>query len=173
MEQMITDRPALVQTHKTWGLYTGIAVILVSAVLYVTKMQAASWGRWVPIVVLLAGILANANAFSKANGGAVTFGQVFTSCFKATAIITLLGVAWVLISVYVFPNMKAEALEMAQREMEGSPDMTEAQLKMGMDGMRKYFTLITAGSALFGYMFFGLLASLVGGAVAPKNKMPR
>ena len=80
---MIVDRPVLVETHKKAGLYTGLALSAVLAILYVVKVQDAAWARYLPVIFIGGGILANAFAFSRANGGAVTFGQIFTSCFKS------------------------------------------------------------------------------------------
>ncbi|RYD53388.1 MAG: DUF4199 domain-containing protein [Sphingobacteriales bacterium] len=174
MMQPVNDpmlRP-LVQTHKTYGLITGLVIIVLSAVVYVTNLSEESWIKYLLYAVFLGGLILNAMAFSKANEGAVTFGQVFSSGFKATAIVTILAVAWVILSINIFPEMKDKALEIARMQMEKDgtmdPDMMEKALTM----TRNNFTTFLVMGAVFGYLIMGLIFSLLAAAVAPKNKRP-
>ncbi len=169
---MIADRPALVETHKKFGLYTGLALSAVLAIVYVVKMQDAAWVRYLPVVIIAGGILGNAFAFSKANGGAVTFGQLFTSCFKATAILTIIVMAWTLISTYVFPEMDVTYKDLLRRTVEGEKGLSDVERSEALSTSQKYSRLIFTSEMLFPCMFMGLIASLIGGLTAPKNKMP-
>ena len=169
---MIAERPALVETHKKAGLYTGLALSAVLAIIYVVKMQDAAWVRYIPVVLIAGGILGNAFTFSKANGGAVTFGQIFTSCFKATAILTLIVMAWTLLSTYVFPEIDVTYKELLRRTIEGEKGLSAAERTEALTTAQKYSRLIFTSEMLFPCMFMGLLSSLIGGLTAPKNKMP-
>lgn len=172
MEKIIADLPVLVETHKKAGLYTGIALSAVLAVIYVVKMQDAAWVRYIPVIIIAGGILGNAFTFSKANGGAVTFGQIFTSCFKATAILTIIVMTWALLSTYIFPELDIAYKDAMRRTIEGEKGISEVERSERLIGSLKYSRLMYASEMLFPCMFMGLLASLIGGFTAPKNKMP-
>lgn len=163
-------KPSLVQTHKTYGLITGLIIVVLSAVIYVTGMQQASWVQWVLYAVFLGGLVLNASAFSKANGGTVSFGQLFSSGFKTTAIIVLLVVAWVIASVYIFPDMKENAIELARAKMEQEGKLDADTMETALNVTRNNFTTFVVMGSLFGYMILGLIFSLIAAAVTPRIK---
>lgn len=164
--------PALVQTHKTYGLITGLIIVVLSAVIYVANLQQASWMQWLLYAVFLGGLILNANAFAKANGGAVSFGQLFSSGFKATALIVLLVIAWVVLSVYIFPDMKEKAIEVARVQMEKEGKLDADMMEKALAITRNNFTTFLVMGSLFGYLILGLIFSLIAAAVTPKNKRP-
>lgn len=151
-----------------YGLVTAIALIVVGLILYLTDLSFESWSQWVTYAVFLVGIIMNATAFSKANDHYVTFGNVFSSGFKASAIITLIMIAWGFIMMAIFPEMKEKGMEMARESME-KRGSTEEQIEQGMEMTRNYFTVFMVGGILFGYMFFGAIFSLIGAAIAKKK----
>ena len=159
------------QTHKTYGLVIALIMVVFNVVMYITgmafKQSALSYLGYLPFLI---GIIMNANAFSKANDGYVTFGNVFSSGFKASAIITIILLAWTLLSIFViFPEMKDKAMEMAMEKMAENPDMGEEELEMGVSMMKKFFVPTMIGGIVFGTMFFGAIFSLIGAAIAKKK----
>jgi hypothetical protein len=159
-------------THLTYGLVTGLAVIVLGLVLHLVNLSFNGWAQYVELLVFLVGILMNAFAFSKAHDADVTFGKVFTSCFKASAIVTLLMVAWTVISMMIFPEIKEKGIEMAMDSM-AKQGMTDEQIEQGISMTKNYFTPFAIGGALFMFLFWGALFSLVGAAIAKKNPQPR
>ena len=157
-----------VQTHKTYGLITALVMIVVGTALYLANLSFVSWAQWIVYIPFLGGLILNAQAFSKANQGYITFGQAFSSCFKATAIITLIMLAWAILSIFIFPDMKERALERAQLQME-EQGMAEEQIEMGIEMTRKGFWLFVLGGTLLGYMFFGAIFSLIAAATAKRK----
>jgi hypothetical protein len=154
------------QTHMMYGALTAIAYIIVSVVLYLVGLAFESWTVLVVYGVFLGGILLNAFTFSKANEHYVTFGNVFSSCFKATAIIALILLAWYFISLWIFPEMREEGMEMARQKMQDtnlSDEQIEANLKIANS------TAINVAGVVFGTMFVGAIFSLIGAAVAKKK----
>ena len=75
------------QTHLAYGLIAGIMMVIMALVLHITglayKTKGISMLVYLPLLVL---IVLNAIAYSKANNGFVTYGNVFSSCFKASLI---------------------------------------------------------------------------------------
>lgn len=157
-----------VQTHKTYGLITALVMIVVGTALYFANLSFESWAQWVVYTPFLGGLILNAQAFSKANNSHITYGQAFSSCFKATAIITLIMLAWTILSSYLFPEMKERAFERAQLQMEKGGS-SEEQIEMALSMTKKYFTLFLVMGVLFGYMFFGAIFSLIAAATAKRR----
>jgi len=157
------------QVHIAYGLVTGIVTVVFYLVIYIAGVAFKPGMSYIPYIPFLAGIIINAMAYSKANDGAVTFGNVFGSCFKATMIITLILVAWVIICMFIFPEMKQKAMEVARESMAKNPQMTDEIMDKSMAMMQKGYTTIVVSATLFGSLFFGAIFSLIGGAIAKKN----
>lgn len=162
----------LVQTHKTYGLIIGLVLSVLSFGLYIAGLNQTSGIQYIGYLIFLAGIVMNAFAFSKANDHYVTFGNVFGSGFKASAIVALILTAASLIMVFVFPEMKDEAIEMARTQMEKDGQLGEDMIETSLDFTRKYFTPFMIAGAIFGTLFQGVLFSLIGAGIA-KRKGPR
>lgn len=158
----------MTQTHKAYGLVTGLAIIIVSVILYVADLGYASWGRYVGYVPFIIGLVLNAIAFSKENDHYVKFGQVFSSCFKACAIITLLVLAWSIASIYIFPDIVEKGMEAARIQMEKNPEMTQEQIDTGLAMAKKFFIPFMIAGVVFGYMIIGAIFSLIAAAVPKK-----
>lgn len=160
------------QTHITYGFITALVMIIAGVILYISNLSFESWSQYVSYAIFLVGIILNANAFSKANDADVTFGKVFSSGFKASAIVTLATIAWSFISLMIFPDIMEKGMEMARAKMEErglGQDMIDQQMEM----TRKYFKAFMVGGILFMYMFVGALFSLIGAAIAKKNPRPQ
>lgn len=156
------------QTHLAYGAITGLIMVIVGVAFYLTGLAFKPGMQYIGYIPFLTGIVLNANAFSKANDGYVTFGNVFGSCFKASMIVALLMVAWSAISLVVFPEMKEKAMEMAQQKMM-EQKMSDDQLEKGMAFMKKGYGTLIIASSVFGSLFVGAIFSLIGAAVAKKN----
>ncbi|MCB0696923.1 MAG: DUF4199 domain-containing protein [Chitinophagaceae bacterium] len=165
----------MTQTHKTYGLVTALAMIIVNVIFYVTGLTfKTGWAGYVQYVPFLIGIILNAQAYSKANDANVTYGSVFTSGFKSSAITALVLLAWTFLSVYlIFPEMKDKSMEMAAEQMAKNPNMTDEQIEMGLEMTKKFFIPFMVGGVIFGTMFFGAIFSLIGAAFAKRNPAPK
>lgn len=159
----------LKQTHKQYGLIIGLAMIVIGLILYVLDFSFESWSQYVVYIPFLIGLILNAQAFSKANDGYVTFGQTFSSCFKAVAIITLISIAWSLISFYIFPEMVDKAIESAREKMiqQGNSDEEIETAMQFMTGTTLKVVMI--GSVLLMYMILGAIFSLIAAGMAKKK----
>ena len=153
-------------THMKYGLVTGLIMIAVGIILYLSGVAFKPGMQYVTYIPFLIGLILNAQAFTKANDGFVTYGNVFSSCFKASAIITLLLAAWSFIIMKVFPHMMQEAMEMARQQMVNK-GMTDEQIDMGMKMAKS--TVFILGAVVFGTLFWGAILSLIA-AIIPKKK---
>src|SRR5690348_11096686 len=156
------------KTHMVYGLFTAIAAIILGLVLHFTGLSFEPWAQWVTLGVLLVGLILNGMAFSKENDAVVTFGQVFSSCFKATAIYTLILIVWSFISLMIFPDIMEKGMQIAEERMT-SQGLSEEQIDKAMEMTRNNFKVFMVGGILFMTMFWGAIFSLLSAAVAKKN----
>jgi uncharacterized membrane protein YciS (DUF1049 family) len=157
-------------THLVYGLITGVALVIVQMVLYLTGLAfKGSAMQYVAQVPFLVGIIMNAIAFSKANDGFVSFGNVFGSGFRMSMIVALIVLAWSVIALFALPGMKEKAMEMARTEMLKNPKVTEEAAEMSLAMMRKYWNVFMTAGVIFSNIFWGAIFSLIGAAVAKKK----
>ncbi|MES2703751.1 MAG: DUF4199 domain-containing protein [Bacteroidota bacterium] len=155
-------------THVPYGAITGLIMVVMGLILYFTGLAFKPGMQYMTYIPFIIGIILNANAYSKANNGFVTFGNVFGSCFRATMIIALVMVAWSAISLFAFPEMKVKAMEIAQQEM-ASKSMSDDQMEKGMEFMKKGYGTMIISFTVFGTLFVGAIFSLIGAAIAKKK----
>ena len=163
------------QTHIIYGFITGLIMAIMNLVIYIANVGFKPGQSWIVNLIFLpflGGVILNALAYSKANDGFVTFGNVFGSGFKATIIIILVMVVWSVISNMVFPDMKEKALELARtkiQESQNAQKMTDEQIETSIDFIRKHWTTIVVGTSILYNLFFGAVFSLIGAAAAKKK----
>lgn len=152
-----------------YGAVSGIAMVAIIIVLHFAGLDEKPGVGWLAYIPFLGGIVMNAIAFSKANDGYVTFKNLFGSGFKASMIVTLIVVGWTVVSLFLFPDMKEKAMELARTEMLKKPNMTDEAMDMAMNLMRKGYGTIIISSAVFGTLAMGAIFSLIGAGAAPKK----
>lgn len=156
------------QTHLTYGLITGLATVIFSALMMVMKIDMDSNLKYVSYAITLAGLTMNAMAYAKANDNFVSYGNVYGSCFKAVLIIAAFATVWGIILNFAFPELKDEVLsKMADKfERDGTP---EEQATVAMNMTEKYWGVMLIFGSLIGTLFMGALLSLIAAAI-PKKK---
>lgn len=157
------------KVHIPYAIGTAVAMILVGVILKVTRLDDKPGMQWLGMLPFVAGIIMACIAYSKANDGFVTFGQVFGAGFKATAIITLIMIAWSFASLYIWPDMIDKAIEKAGNDMEKRGGMTQDQMDTALNFTRKNFKMLMVAGGLFLSLIMGTIFSLIGAAVAPKK----
>ena len=155
------------QTHLKYALFTGIAIIIVELILHVAKLSFAPWAQYVMYIPLLIGLILNAQAYAKANNNYVTFGNIFGSCFKACAVVTLIMIVWSVLSIFIFPGMREKGMEIAQKSMTDR-GMSDEQIDTAMQMTNKYFYHFMIGAIVFGFMLWGAILSLIAAAIPKK-----
>lgn len=163
------------QTHISYGFITGIIMVVVSLILYVTGTSykpGMQWTSWLAYIPFLVGLILNANAYSKANNADITFGNAFGSCFKASMIVAIVIVAYSVATIFIFPEMKDRIMEMQRAEMAKNPKMTDEILDQSMNMMKKGWNYFLVGGAILGTLLMGALFSLIAAAVVKKNPVP-
>jgi hypothetical protein len=160
------------KTHIQYGLIISAIVILFSTLFYILHINTQKWTQWVGVLIMFVGVIISCIQFAKANDGNVTFGNVFGNGFKTTAIVALVTIAFSVLFVLVFPDIKEQALEQVRLDMEKqgqADDVIDKAVAM----TDKMFIVFLLAGGIFGTLFFGVIASLIGAAVAKKNPNTR
>ncbi len=149
-----------------YGLVSGFTFVILSVGLYLAGLMFMTGVQLITFIPLLAGLIMNGIAYSKANDGYVTYGNVFGNCFKASLIAGLIMLAWSIASLYVFPEMKDKVVEAQRQKMMLNPQMTDEQIEMVGSMTRKYYNMFAYLGPIFGSLIFGSIFSLIAAAVA-------
>ena len=160
------------KTHIQYGLIISAIVILFSTLFYILHINTQKWTQWVGVLIMFVGVIISCIQFAKANDGNVTFGNVFGNGFKTTAIVALVTIAFSVLFVLVFPDIKEQALEQVRLDMEKqgqADDVIDKAVAM----TDKMFIVFLLAGGIFGTLFFGVIASLIGAAIAKKNPNTR
>jgi len=160
------------QTHISYGFIAGIIMVVINLVLYITGVTlkpGMQWVAWIAYIPFLVAIIMNANAYSKANNGNITFGNAFGSCFKCSMIVAIVIVAYSIATIFIFPDMKDRILAMQREQLAKNPKMTDEMIDTSLNMIKKSWNLILILGAVFGTMLTGTIFSLIGAAVAKKN----
>jgi MFS family permease len=156
------------QTHIIYGFLTGLAMVILSVILYVVGLAFESWSQWLSYIPFFIGLVLNAMNYAKANDNYVTYGNVWGSGIKASMIITLVVLAWGIISTFVFPEMREKGMEMARERM-AQKDMSDEQIDQALQMTQKYFLPFMIAGVVFGTMIAGAILSAIAAAF-PKKK---
>ena len=161
-------------THIMYGFITGLAMVVIGLILYVTGLSFRAdmeYLSYLPFIPLVVGIILNGIAYSKSQDGFVTFGNVFGNCFKAAMIVALVMTGWSIISMFVFPEMKEKAINMAIEKMQKNKDakLSDEQIDATMSMMKKYWNVFLIAGGLFTSLFWGAIISLIAAGIAKKK----
>ncbi|MBC8034692.1 MAG: DUF4199 domain-containing protein [Chitinophagaceae bacterium] len=159
-------------SHVVKGLIISLILIIISIVSYFLDLSMDSWVQYLSYAIFIAGVIASCIVYGKQHGGHVTFGNTFAHGFKVSSVVAVLMVVFVLLFALIFPEMKDKALIAIQESMSKNPAVTQDMIDSTMTMYTKWFTPIMIASAIFGYLFVGLIASLIGAAVTKKNPNP-
>jgi len=156
-------------SHFVAGLIIAAILIIYTTLLnYMGLFQNQSLG-WLGYFIMIGGLVLFVNLYGKAKNNQATFGNLFSYGFKATSIITLIMIVYIVIFFIAFPEFKDKIVETAREGMEKQDNMTDDQIDQGMEMFERNFILFTGGGALFMYLVLGAIGSLIGAAITKKQ----
>ncbi len=161
-----------VMTAQQKGLIIGLILVFFSVLTYtlIPDMEKQQKFGWVSLVLMVAGIAWAGIKYASDMGGNVTFGNIFGHSFKATAVMTLIIIAYFLLAATVlFPEMKEKAAQLAFKQMTERGGMTDAQINTAVDMQQKYFIPFGTAAQLAGSLLIGAIGGLIGAAIGKKN----
>jgi hypothetical protein len=157
-------------SHLVAGLLIALAIILFSVILTFTGGGSSDpKGGWISYLIIIIGLTIFINLYGKAKNNQVSFGELFSYGFKATTMIVLLFVIFLLILSFVMPEIKQKVLEATRLEMEKQKGITEAEIDTMIKTVNKYFWVILIGTSMFFFVLIGAIGSLIGAAITKKE----
>lgn len=156
-------------SHFVAGLIIAAMLVIYSILLNFLDLSQNRALGWVSYLILIGGLALFVNLYGKSKDHQVTFGNLFSYGFKATAIITLIMVVFIVIFFMAFPEFKDKIIEAAREGMEKQGKMSDEQIDQSMQMFEQNFMLFSAGGVLFMYLLFGAIGSLIGAAVTKKQ----
>lgn len=162
-----------VTSHIIKGVVLSVISIVFGVVMYVFNLYENTWMSWVSQAIVFGGLVYGCVLYANQNKNNVTFGNVFAHGFKTTAVIIVITAIYTFLSTkFLFPDMVDKIIEISRKEMEKNPKLTDEMIEAGVAMSKKYFLPFALGGIVIGTGFIGLIASLIGAAVAKKNPNP-
>jgi len=152
------------------GIIISLILIVFSLVtIYANQMENQALGV-IPIAIFVAGIIWGCINYSNQMNHNITFGNAFGHGFKITAtVVVLMTIYTLLLFLVIRPELQEYSLEKARESMEKNNNMSESDIENAMGMTKKMMMPMMIGVIILMYGIGGLIASLIGAAVAKKN----
>ncbi len=156
-------------THLKFAMISVAASIVLSLIIHLLHAELVMGMQYIVYLPYFALVIFNGISYSKLNNANVTFGNVFMSGFKLSAIVCGIMAAWAIALLFIFPEIKEKTMEVSRQTMQQKNTATDDQIEMGMKIVEKGFAFIFIIGTAVGYLFWGTICSLISAAVAKKN----
>jgi len=157
-----------------YGIYLGIASILISVVIYALGMQhEQDWKNGVVSFIVMATIITlGIKKFKESNGGFMTLGQGLKTGVGIALIGGIIGILYTLLFITVIePDSLEQGMEIARQKMMDNPNLSEEQIDAQMEMAEKFSGPgMIAAFGLIWSLFLGFVISLIAGAILQKKE---
>ena len=158
-----------------YGLYSGIAAIIISVINYAIGniYEPHWWVMAVSIIVSIALIILGIKKVKELNGGYLSLGEAIKTGLGIALIGGVISVIYTLIFThFIEPDFYERMAEVSQQTLlDQYPEFTDEQLESAMEMTKKMSNpMMTAAFGLMGSLVFGLIVSLIGGAIMKNNR---
>lgn len=160
------------KSYLNYGIITGVVLIVLFVIYYVFGLLTNKALGLVPLAVYIILVIVAQINHAKALQGNITFGNLFAAGFKTAAAATGIYLVFLLIFILLVPSFKDTMMD-AQRAAMVQKGIPADAIEKGMAMGRKIFTVVTIGGGLVINLILGLIAALIGAAVAKKNPVPQ
>ena len=147
MEQTVT-------TSTTKGIVISLILIVIALATYFLNMNTSSWLQYLSYVVFIVGIIWSVNNYGKQIDHNSTFGNYFAHGFKIAAIVTAIMIVYIVIFVYLFPDIREKAIDTARKRMQSKGNMTQEQINQALGFTQKILHGIYCGRYFAGISYF-------------------
>lgn len=169
------NQTSATKTMLTYGLYLGIASIIVSVANYsFGNIYKPHWSvNTVSYLITIGFIVFALKAFKAENGGFLKLGQAIKIGVGIALVSGILAVIYFLLfSKFIEPDFTAKMGEFQEQMMyQKFPDMDEAILEKQIEMSKKFMTPgIMSALILFGSLISGFIISLIAGLIMKKEE---
>jgi hypothetical protein len=165
-----------------FGVLFGVIMILEFVIMYIIGMRSLV-GTSAGVIVNIANYLVLPLVFiylgcinykKNLNNGFISFGEALKVGVSITFIAALIYGLFNIAFNFIYPDFINEMISITQDDMiKQNPNITSKEMEMGIEMMKKFMNpLIVLPVTLAMYSFFGLIYSLIVGAIV-KNENPQ
>lgn len=161
------QKPAsLMKTSLTYGIYLGIATILVSVVLYVMGFTFERWAQYSTLPVTIIGIILAQLGYRKQLGDEMTYGQALgVGLMTAIFASVLTAIYTYLLYTVIDTSLHEQLIIFTEQKIVEQGKVPEEQLDMVMNITKKFLhpAALTAQVVFYGAiggLIIGLLTSI-------------
>jgi len=128
---------------------------------------------WASYVIIIVGIIAVVIKYGKDRDNNVTFGNLFAYGFKTIAITTALFIVFSVLFYLIFPDYKAQILEIAHDSaMKNATPENREQVEKSLQMIDRFFWPGLIAGMMFMFAIVGAIGSVIGAAIAKKQPQP-
>ena len=158
-----------VTSHIVKGLVISLVILVVTLTAHFTDQSQETWAKWIPNILLFAGIIWACINYGNQMNNNVTFGNVFAHGFKVSAVVTVFTIIFSIVFILLMPEVKEKAFETAREQMEKGGQMSDSQIDQAIAMTQRLFYVFLIGGIILMYLIIGCIASLIGAALAKKE----
>ena len=157
-------------THLIKGLLISLVLIILSLIQFILKDYSNnSIFSWLSPLLLFIGIIYSCLSYAKEENFNIKFGKIFGYGFKTVALITIIIIIYQIIFVYlIYPGLKDKIIENTIIDMT-KKNLTSEQIDQSVAFIKRLFMPFMFAGIIFGNLFIGCIASLIGAGFAKKN----
>jgi TRAP-type mannitol/chloroaromatic compound transport system permease large subunit len=156
-------------SHITAGLIIAAAIIILSVVMSIAGAGNDPGGGSISYIVMILGLVLFIRQHGKATDYTQSFGELFSYGFKATTMVILIFVVFLIAMSYIQPELKQKVMEATRLELEKRKNFTDTEIDRMMDMTSRYFWIVLIGTSMFFLALVGAVGSLIGAAVTKKR----
>lgn len=156
-------------SHILAGAILGGILVVYSIILQFTGLWETQALGYLSYAILIGGLILFIHLHGKSRNNQVTFGNLFSYGFKATAIVILLMLVFVIVFNLAFPEFKEKIMETTRQKMEEDGKTTEDQIETAVNMIEKYYLLFAVIGTVIGMAILGAIGSLIGAAITKKK----
>lgn len=159
-----------ITTHITKGIIIALILAVIDLIGGFAHVKFEAWFRWIPSILLFIALIWVCLNFASQNSHNVTFGNIFAHGFKTSAVVACITLIYFFLATFlIFPETRDQVMQQTREQMEAQGKLTQDQIDSYVEMTRKFFILGGTVGIVLGTLFIGVIASLIGAAVAKKN----
>ena len=166
------QKPAsMLKSSLTSGIYIGVALILISVIMYVAGIMFETWAQYISYPILILGAVYAQVTYKKSLGGEMAYGKAVGVGVLALIFASVLSsiYAYVLYTV-IDPELIDQIRIMTEQRLVEQGNIPEEQMDQVLEmSMRFQKPAIMAIMGIFGGALIGLIVSLITAIFTKKN----
>ncbi len=172
---MSENKNSMLTSALTYGAYLGLALIVISVLLYLTNLSFESWAAWISYAVMGAGIyFASVKYRNEVLGGVISYGGALGFGVLVAVFAGVISSFYSYIFMtFIDTEFINQAMEIGRARLEEQGQLSDEQIDQAMEAQQKFMTPgMMVGIGVLGMAFVGLIISLITSIFVKKEEKP-